>query len=206
MPKKQFVILAVLSVLAVFLSQSAPVRAQGTYQWSMVAQAAPDECFQGNVNNSGGITAAQIAANNASFNSTYPVGLTAAQIATCTASGYLPKINQAYVWGLTMDSNGNLWLGTVANTLCLVLDEYYGTNTAPYQNSDYVCDAQQNPEEDFKPPRMYMYNPGTNTLTDLTMSILKGGGASILTRTFGIRSAGYFNGGVFQRRGLFRRP
>ncbi len=163
----------------------------------MVAQATPDECFQGNVNNSGGITAAQITANNTSFNSAYPPGLTAAQIASCISSGYLPKTNQAYVWGLTMDSTGNLWLGTVANTLCLVLDEYYGNNTYPYENGDYVCDAQQNPEEDFKPPRMFMYNPGTNTLTDLTPKILMGGDASLLTKTFGIRSAGYFNGVVF---------
>ena len=212
MRKKHVAILAVtaLSALAFCLYQTAQIHAQGTYQWSLKAQATPDECFQGNVNNAGGITAAQITANNASFNSTYPAGLTATQIASCIGSGYLPKANQAYVWGMTMDSTGNIWFGTVANTLCLVLDNYYGSLPAPTEDSDYVCDAQQNPEEDYKPPRMFMFNPGTNVLTDMTPRILLAGTpvaqggtftdpgvVSILTNTFGIRSAGYYNGVVF---------
>lgn len=197
MPRKQLLILAVLSAFAIFLSQSVSARAQATYQWYVAAQATPDQCFQGDVNAAGGITSAQITANNASFNSNYPAGLTAAEIESCISNGYLPKTNQAYVWGLTEDNSGNLWIGTVANTLCLVFDEYYGAMPAPYENSDYVCDAQQNPEEDFKPPRMFVYSPATGSLTDLTSKVLRGGGAAILTKTFGLRSAGNFGGVVF---------
>jgi len=210
MPKKQFAIWVVLSALAMCLCEAVPARAQGTYQWSMVAQATPDECFQGNVNNAGGITAAQQSANNASFAASYPAGLTATQIASCISAGYLPKINQSYVWGMTMDSTGNLWLGTAANVLCLVDDNYFGSVPAPTQDGDYVCDAQQNPTEDYKPPRMFMYAPTTNQLTDVTGRVLLAGTPvgsggtgtdlgviNLLKGTFGLRSAGYYNGVVF---------
>jgi len=178
-----------------------------------MAQASPDECFQGNANNASGITAAQISANNASFNAAYATAngyLTASQLASCISAGNLPKVNQAYVWGMTMDPSGNIWFGTAANVLCLVEDKAYGTVPAPYQDSNYVCDAQQNRQEDFKPPRMYKYNPGTNVLTDLTAEILQAGTpvaqggtytdpgvVSVLTSSFGVRSAGTYNGVVF---------
>lgn len=204
MSRKQVTILVVSSLFAIQLYLSKPARAQTTYEWSMVAQATPDECFEGNVNAPGGITAAQVTANNNSFNSAYPSGLSAAQIASCISAGYLPKVNQSYVWGLTEDSTGDLWFGTASNVLCDVLNSYYGSVPAPYENSDYVCDAQQNPEEDYKPPRFFMYNPGTNTLTDETLKVAyaatldkTGTLAKYLAGTLGLRSAGYDNGIVF---------
>ncbi len=194
MRKKHFAILAVLSTFALFPYLSAPAHAQGTYQWSMVAEATPDECYQGDVNN--GLSSAQIAANNSSFSAHYPAGLSASDIASCVSSGFLPKINQAYVWGLTMNG-ADLWFGTVANTLCLVEDGYYGTVPSPSQNSSWVCDAKENQMEDFKPPRLFVYNSATNGLTDLTSRVLAGGGAALLTKTVGIRSAGNYGGVVF---------
>lgn len=218
--RKHAAILAVFSSVAFCLCLSKPAGAQGTYQWALTAQASPDECFEGDVNASGGVTQAQSNANNASFATTYATAngyLTSTQLASCISNGYLPKVNQSYVWGMTMDSNGNIWFGTAANVLCLVLDNYYGTATPPpIEDGDFVCDAganpdgHSNPEEDYKPPRMYTYNPGTNVLTDLTTRIeLAGtptsqgglgtdlGVLSVLEYTFGIRSAGNANGVVF---------
>jgi hypothetical protein len=142
---------------------------------------------------------AEITANNVSFYSHYSPGLSDSDISTCISNGYLPKVNQAYVWGLTEDSSGNLWFGTVANTLCLVLDQYYGSSLPnPYEGADYVCDAKDNPIEDFKAPRMFMYTlTPTPTLTDLTPAIINGGDLAVLKKTFGIRSAGNYNGVVF---------
>ena len=198
MRKRPVTILEVLSTLVIFLALSVPAHGQGTYTWSLAAQATPDECFEGNVNSVGGMTAGEMSDNNTSFNNHYPPGLSGTDITTCISNGYLPKVNQAYVWGLTEDSSGNLWIGTVANTLCLVLDQYYGSSLPdPYEGADYVCDAKDNLEEDFKPPRMFMYNPATSTLNDLTSKIMLGGDTAILTKTFGIRSAGYYNGVVF---------
>jgi len=200
MHKRLFGVVGLLFLLALLFIPAAPAGAQTTsYEWSMVAQATPDECFEGNVNAPGGITSQQMADNNNSFINAYPSGLSSAQIAACASAGYLPKVNQSYVWGLTQDSVGNLWIGTAANVLCLVLDGYYGSVPAPFQNSDYVCDAQQNPMEDFKPPRMFVYNPSANSLTDLTGRILLAGGANVtyLKGTYGIRSAGFANGVVF---------
>jgi hypothetical protein len=186
------VCLAAFAVLIICLFHSVQVHAQGTYQWSMVAQASPDECFQGNANT--GLTPDQVTANKLSFSSHYPAGLSAADIATCTTNGGLPKVNQAYVWGLTMVGK-NLWFSTVSNTLCLVMDSYYGSVPSPFQNNSWVCDMPDG--EDVKPPRVFVYNSATTSLTDLTAKILAGGGAALLTRTVGLRSAGNFNGVVF---------
>ncbi len=164
----------------------------GSYEWSLVAQATPDECFSGNANN--GLTPAQVQANNASFLSNYPAGLSASSLQSCIAGGSLPKVNQAYVWGMTMTGN-QIWYGTAANVLCLVEDTFYGSVPAPFENNSWVCDL--NDGEDFKPPRMFMYDTGANTLTDLTPSIIAGGDLTLLKSVVGIRSAGNFNGIVF---------
>jgi hypothetical protein len=89
----------------------------------------------------------------------------------------------------------DIWFSTVANTLCLVLDSFYGTPPAPFQNSSWVCDMPDG--EDFKPPRMYVYDSATSGLTDLTSKVLAGGGAARLSKTYGLRSAGAYKGVVF---------
>lgn len=213
MRKKYIAVFVALSALALLCFHPQRVRAQGTYQWSLVAQAPVDECFEGDAAATGGVTSQQQTANNNSFAAAYassPYGLSSSQVANCIAAGYLPKINQTYVWGETEDASGNIWFATAANVFCLVLDNYYGSVPAPMEDGDFVCDAQQNPEEDYKPPRMYMYNPGTNALTDLTSRILLAGTPTgqgglgtdltvlpVLEYTFGIRSAGNANGVVF---------
>src|SRR5271155_4242781 len=92
--KTQFIFISMLvGVLSAGLVRSASA---GILTNQLVAKAQPDECFVGIGN-----TANQ-----------YPAG------PTCTTGS--PKVNQAYVWGLT-EANSELWFGTAANVECFVL-------------------------------------------------------------------------------------
>jgi hypothetical protein len=171
-----------------------PARPGTSYAWSVAANANVDECFHVPLDD-----AAAIAASNASFFTAYPNDLSTQAVTDCL-NGYpetFPKINQGYVWGLT--ANGReIWFSTVANTLCLVLDSFYGATPAPVQTNDYVCNYQNNPAEDFKPPRMYVYNAQTKTLTDLTPNVY--GDPNLIfgaNYVFGLRSAGTDGSVVF---------
>jgi hypothetical protein len=79
-----------------------------------------------------------------------------------------PKTNQAYVWGLTR--SGNLWFGTAANVLCLVMSIFpLDTIEAP----SFVCEfdgaeGAVNRLGDWRPPQIFEYNPDTMTLIDRT--------------------------------------
>jgi hypothetical protein len=74
------------------------------YTWNVIAKAQPDECFQG-IGNPANLSHAL------GFFTNYPGDLTESQKAACRAiavSDYVtcegqaqPKVNQAYVWGLT---------------------------------------------------------------------------------------------------------
>ena len=84
--------------------------------------------------------------------------------------GGVPKVNQAYVWGLT--KNGpKVWWGTVANMVCVVggmlldaspiqLDSMqttawvceYGNSQFPY--AAYLPDGMG----DWRPPKVYSYD------------------------------------------------
>lgn len=161
----------------------------GYYDWTRVAKATPDECFTGLDNHD---------TNLASFLARYPAGLSASAISTCQLLGNKPKVNQAYVWGLTV-VNKNIWFSTVANTLCLVADSFFGPSDTipPLQNSSWACEMGGH---DARPPRIFVYDSYNETLTDLTQKVLdyKGGQDKMrLLHTIGLRSAGNYRGVVF---------
>ncbi len=130
------------------------------------------------------------------------------------AQGGIPKVNQAYVWGLAK-AGDNLWFGTVANTLCLVIgalmlasgmEEPY-----PIQDQNWVCEFGQSDYSknflfgllpayagDFRPPEFWMYNTKTGVLTEKTGLVRSNtNGNMALNTTVGIRSAGTLNNVVF---------
>lgn len=175
-------------------SSTLPNPAQTSYTWNTRANANVDECFYGLADSN----PSNAALNNASFFTNYPADFSADQITNCVNAGAKPKINQAYVWGLTVNGN-DVWFGTVANTLCLVMDSFYGGVPDATLNNDYVCDAKNNPLEDTKPPRIYVYNSQDGIL-DLTPKVVGdpnlydlGTGDLVI----GLRSAGNYNGVVF---------
>src|SRR5208282_6309693 len=97
-------------------AESAPAAA--TLSVSVLAKAAPDECFD----------------HIGSPNNTYP--------ATPPCAIGVPKVNQAYIWGLT-SAGKNLWYGTVANTLCTVISGFeteVGITPIPFETDSYVCE------------------------------------------------------------------
>lgn len=129
---------------------------------------------------------------------------------TCP-TGYVPKVNQAYVWGLTRTGD-NLWFGTVANTQCLVMGSYLGMTT-PMLNQTSVCEFGRSPSVtvgvppfipantipaglgDWRPPRLFTYAMGSSAqpvdLTTLSVNATtKSGILAGLAQTIGIRSAG----------------
>ena len=55
----------------------------------------------------------------------------------------IPKINDAYVWGMTL-AGDKIFFGTVANTLCLVQGTFL-QNTDPVRNDAWVCEFADSP-------------------------------------------------------------
>ena len=155
----------------VIAAQSAPAAA--TLKVSVLHQAAPDECFDfiGSPNN------------------TYP--------ATPPCAVGMPKVNQAYIWGLT-STGKNLWYGTVANTLCTVIagvESAVGFNPQAFDTDSYVCEFGESnflnsnpsvPAElgDWRPPKIFSYNIATGQVTDRTPN------DPLINQTLGLRSAG----------------
>jgi hypothetical protein len=144
-----------------------------TTRWNLLAKAPPDECYYGMGNPGNGPSSA-------------------GNLPACT--GGQPKVNQAYVWGLV--KNGpRLWLGTIANTHCLVMGAYLGLSI-PMEDLSWVCEfgapPGSNPFGDFRTPRVYTYDTATDTLTDKTALILAAGAphTNRLNSTIGLRSAG----------------
>jgi hypothetical protein len=154
------------------------------YKIELLAKAKPDECFNG-------LTSGTTAITN--FLNTYPGDL---NCEACQASGGKPKVNQAYVWGM-IKQGPDIWFGTAANGLCLVLDKL-GLDI-PMQTGSWVC--EQGP--DVRPPRLFIYHTkpatGQAALEDLTPAVLAQGvpDSTRLLSTIGIRSAGNNNGVVF---------
>lgn len=147
--------------------------AQSLYQRTLLAKAQPDECWA-----SVGNYAA-------------PTGRTASGAVICP-TGYQPKVNQAYVWGLTRTGN-TLWFGTAPNTLCLVFGGYFGM-TSPITTKDVTCEFGSSPMAaqgvpayvgDWRPPNLWAFDLQTKQLTKLDSSA-----GPRLQGTLGIRSAG----------------
>ncbi len=147
----------------------------------LLAKAAPDECYNG---------------IGAPYTGTVP---------DCPDGQ--PKVNQAYVWGMTAYStptDSTIWFGTAPNVHCLVLGSYLGLNS-PFETDSYVCEfgdsqiAQAAPAlgslGDRRPAKLYIYDLLTDSLTDVTPA---GPPASLrLNNTIGIRSATTFGDYVF---------
>jgi len=149
----------------------------------LLAKAAPDECYFGPGN----------PANN--YNPQYgnlPID--------CSGGGE-PKVNQAYVWGLTASGN-NLWFGTWANGLQQVLgtmSTLIGIDFPPIQTNSWVAEFGESklspplPQGfgDWRPPRMFVYETKTRQLIEKTPP------DPLLQITSGIRSAGALGDVVF---------
>ncbi len=181
---------------------------QARYTLSVRAKAQVDECFYGygDPNWTANLDSYWVA-NLTSFKSRYPGNFSAADIANCVNSqmngfpGH-PKVNQAYVWGLTEGTAGDLWFGTIANTLCLVFNGFYAGFIDPIQNSSWECEmmSKNRPTGDARPPRIFLYNIYTRALMDMTPSIIASKRATdiaLLQSTYGLRSAGSAKGVVF---------
>nr|NQU91442.1 hypothetical protein [Bacteroidota bacterium] len=140
------------------------------------AKAEPDGCFFG------------VGNENNYFN---PVGI---DCDACELLGGIPKTNQAYVWGLTQESD-KLFFGTGPNIHCLVIGGYLGVTT-PIETSCYVCEFGEGPFSpplppqvgDWRPPRLFAFDQTTNTNVDITPNDPK------INLTSGIRSAGSLDG------------
>lgn len=147
------------------------------YQYSRLAKAQPDECFD----------RTDLTASYSSFFANYPNDL---DVATCNTPKQL-KTNQAYLWGLTSWGH-DLWIGTVANTLCLVVDSM-GASSLTMNTVE--CQGLQH---DARPPRIFLYDTKTAQLIDMTLQVLqKPADALNLMFTGGLRSAGSLGDVVF---------
>ena len=136
----------------------------------LLAKAKPDECFNG---------------IGVPYTGTVP---------TCELG--VPKVNQAYVWGLAKPGD-DLWFGTAPNTHCIVLGSFLGITT-PITTESYVCEfgaSQISPPlppaaGDWRPPDLFRYDTQNKTLTEVTPL------DPLVVRTGGIRSAGTLDGVV----------
>src|ERR1700722_7609631 len=153
-------------VTAMLLAVMVGSASAGILTNQVAAKAQPDECFVG----------------VGSASNQFPAG------PSCSTG--TPKVNQAYVWGLT-EASSQLWFGTAANVECLVLGDFLGLST-PIQTSSYACEFGANVQfhSDWRPPKIYSYNLSSKKLT--AQATVPG-----LTSTLGIRSAGVLNGVVF---------
>lgn len=149
-----------------------PVLRDSRYQTSLLAKAKPDECFNG-------------------------VGepITKPDANGVCATGQ-PKVNDAYVWGLTRVGD-NLFFGTLANTLCLVMSGYLGV-TAANVTPEWVCEfgASKSGTGDFRAPNMFRYDLSSQELVSLNPTPLTPADV-VRRRTTGFRSAGSLNGVAF---------
>lgn len=120
-----------------------------------------------------------------------------------------PKTNQDYVWSLT-DGGTSIWFGTAAGAAAIAgaqIALLVGQAPSPaeiksqggillradeYGDSQYPgVPAQLRPYfGDWRPPRIYQYDPATNTVTDRTPN------DPLINATLGFRSAGSANGVV----------
>lgn len=143
--------------------------ADSPYERELLAKAAPDECYNG-------------------IGAAYPPG------PPCEDG--IPKVNQAYVWGLAK-AGDQLWFGTAANVHCAVIGSYLST-PLPHESDSWVCEFGESqyspplPEAigDWRPTHVYMYDMRTRTLTEKTPA-----DGRILV-SLGLRSAGAHNGVV----------
>jgi hypothetical protein len=110
----------------------------------------------------------------------------------------IPKVNQAYVWGLAKSGN-DIWFGTIANTLCEVVGPMLGLpgwpDLTPHDVESWACEfgcsEPYDAAGDWRPPKVYVYDMVTQTLVDKTPDDPR------LQDTVGFRGAGTLGGVVF---------
>jgi len=153
-------ILGLALVLAAFAArgQGPDLRDLGNGNWAQVLSRAPaDEYFYG-IGDPG---------NRFVWN-----GI---DLDACATNGSIPKVNQAYVWGMGL-CRDNIFFGTMANTDTLVLSGYL-RQTNPvltyYRASEYGAGIFGQTRGlpavlgDWRPPRLYRYNLTDQTRHDL---------------------------------------
>lgn len=161
--------------------------------WRVVGKARPDECFFGVGNKD----------NLNSFNAYFGTGkdLPSGYARSCSygsSTGGTPKVNQAYLWGMTKWNERYIWFGTIANTLCQVisaLESVDGVAPSPLRENTMVCEAGSNGNTDQRPPRIFMFDTAINRLQDMTPLVKNytgdsGASWARLQQTVGLRSAG----------------
>jgi len=140
-------------------------------QREMLAKAQPDACYGG-------------------------IGVPMPAGPPCAAG--VPKVNQAYVWGLTKKGH-DLWFGTAPNVHCLVLGGYLGM-TIPHETDAWVCEFGESlyspplpaAAGDWRPARIFVYDMSSKGLTEMSPIA----DPRFMT-TSGLRSAGVLNKVVF---------
>jgi hypothetical protein len=139
---------------------------------TVLAKAKPDECFNG-------------------------IGqpITKPDANGVCATG-VPKVNDAYVWGLTK-AGDNLFFGTLANTLCLVESGFLGVETG-HVTPLWVCEfgASTSGMGDFRAPNMFRYDLAAKALVPLNPPLYSPADI-VRRRTAGLRSAGNLDGVAF---------
>jgi hypothetical protein len=149
-----------------------PIAVDQDHTSSLLAKAKPDECFNG-------------------------IGepITKPEANGVCATGR-PKVNDAYVWGLTKVGD-NLFFGTLANTLCLVESGYLGVETG-HVTPEWVCEfgASKSGMGDFRAPNMFRYDVAAKSLVSLNPTPYSPADI-VRRRTTGFRSAGSLDGVAF---------
>jgi hypothetical protein len=156
------------------------VAAKNLYKFTRLAKAQPDECFDG-------------------------IGLPHPAGPPC-ATGK-PKVNQAYVWGLTQ-VGPTIWFGTGANVHCLVSGatlQYVN----PSANDNWVCEfgssqtLKTDPTippylGDMRAPEVWTYDTASKKSVNMSAQIRarSADDAARLDHTVGLRAAGSFGGVV----------
>lgn len=172
-PRRLAAVLTLLCLMAAF-TVPAPAVGYTGYRHTVLAKAAPDECFAG-------------------VGIDYPPG------PPCRRG--VPKVNQSYVWGLAKDGDHRLWFGTGANLNCLTSGRNLEPSE-PAHNDDWVCEYGQSqlarqhravPESagDHRPPEVYVYDLRSRRLIEKTGEITRSSreDARRLATTVGIRAA-----------------
>lgn len=191
-----------LNLILYWYKSSIPLRMDDTTLFTRAreAKAQVDECYFGlDDPNWEANLDTNWAKGFATFQASYPGDFNDAKKAACISAGGHLKTNQAYVWGLTEGRPGELWFGTVGNTLCLVLNGFYSNLLPPTQNNSWGCQmmSANRPYGDARPPRIYRYNTSSKVLTEMTGLAFADSAARLrLSTTMGLRSAGSKDGVV----------
>jgi hypothetical protein len=149
------------------------------YEYTLMAKAAPDEMFFG-IGNTNNLFVA-----------------TGIDREACLQAGGQPKVNQAYVWGLTR-AGDDLWFGTGPNVNILVSGTYFGSTNASlkasrvaeYGSSAFARAGIVPPEMgDWRPTDVFVYSIADQSLERLDET-LSTNDQELLEQVVGLRSAG----------------